>query len=141
MDPGRARSSDGDGLARLLGEAARQRRRIWLGRWPPRDEETGYDNWDGGTTIWTVFLEVPEAVAFARLGERRGKLEEQITAGFEMIWRPARVPGFSASIIQKAVGARAGWRTTDDALPPEVRQGCDRAASPLSARVVGGRPE
>jgi len=86
----------------------------------PRAEETGYDNWDGGTTIWTVFLEVP-TVAFARLGERRGKLEEQITARLKMILETSAGAWFSASIIPKAVST-PGWRTTDDALPREVRQ-------------------
>jgi hypothetical protein len=30
-------------------------------------EKTGYDNWDGGTTIWTIYLLV-EPAAFAALG-------------------------------------------------------------------------
>ena len=36
----------------------------------PRVEETGFDNWNGGTTIWTVFLEVSPS-AYAQLGDRR----------------------------------------------------------------------
>lgn len=40
-------------------------------------EETGFDNWDGGTRIWTIFLEV-DAVAYAHLGTRKESLEEQI---------------------------------------------------------------
>ena len=40
-------------------------------------EETGYDNWNGGTTIWTIYLLV-EPVAYAQLGTKRETLEEQI---------------------------------------------------------------
>jgi hypothetical protein len=40
-------------------------------------EETGYDNWDGGTRIWTIYLEIDPA-EYAQLGSRREVLQEQI---------------------------------------------------------------
>jgi hypothetical protein len=41
-----------------------------------RVEETGYDNWNGGTTIYTVYLTVAPEV-YARLRSRRASLEAQ----------------------------------------------------------------
>jgi hypothetical protein len=43
----------------------------------PQIEETGYDNWNGGTTIWTLYLRI-QAREFARLGSRKEGLESQI---------------------------------------------------------------
>src|SRR5690242_2873004 len=42
-----------------------------------RVEQTGFDNYNGGTSIWTVYLEIAPA-AFAQLGDARGPLQEQI---------------------------------------------------------------
>lgn len=27
--------------------------------YPARTEQTGYDNWNGGTELWTVFIDLP----------------------------------------------------------------------------------
>lgn len=40
--------------------------------------ETGYDNWDGGTRIWTITLAI-NAVEYAKLSTQKGALEEQIS--------------------------------------------------------------
>ncbi|MDE2726081.1 MAG: hypothetical protein OXI59_22165 [Gemmatimonadota bacterium] len=42
-----------------------------------RVEQRGYDNWNGGTYEWTVFLEV-DPDEFVRLSSGREALEEQI---------------------------------------------------------------
>ena len=36
----------------------------------PRLEETGYDNWNGGTTIWTIYL-LLEPSAYAQIQEKQ----------------------------------------------------------------------
>ncbi|MDQ7780592.1 MAG: hypothetical protein RDV41_12930, partial [Planctomycetota bacterium] len=41
-------------------------------------EETGYDNWNGGITLWTVYLTVPPST-YAKLGDKREVIEEQIS--------------------------------------------------------------
>ena len=44
----------------------------------PRLEETGYDNWNGGTTIWTIFL-LLAPTEYAQIKETKRKiLEEEI---------------------------------------------------------------
>lgn len=86
----------------------------------PRAEETGYDNWDGGTALWTVALEI-DPVVFARLGERRAKLEEQITARLKMILETGPGAWYSASIVPETIHM-PNWRNADEPLPRSVRQ-------------------
>ncbi len=86
----------------------------------PRAEETGYDNWNGGTALWTIVLEI-EPVAFARLGERRSKLEEQITARLKMILETGPGAWYSTSIVPETV-YMPDWRNTGEPLPRSVRQ-------------------
>src|SRR6266487_3623499 len=74
----------------------------------PKVEETGYDNWDGGTTIWTVYLFV-EPATYARLSLRREALEQQITARFKTVVAPFSRDWFNISITPK-VEPRPDWR-------------------------------
>lgn len=41
--------------------------------------ESGYDNWNGGTRLYTVVLAIDPA-EYGRLGAKRGTLQEQISA-------------------------------------------------------------
>ena len=43
----------------------------------PRLEETGYDNWNGGTTIWTIYL-LLEPSAYAQIQEKQRKMWEDV---------------------------------------------------------------
>jgi hypothetical protein len=47
-------------------------------------EKTGYDNWNGGPTTWTIYLHLAPA-AYAQLGPKRETLEEQINARLKPI--------------------------------------------------------
>ena len=49
-------------------------------QYPARLEQTGYDNWNGGTEVWTIYIEVP-ARELARIGPKPEQLEGQINAG------------------------------------------------------------
>ena len=55
--------------------------------YPVRAEQTGYDNWNGGTEVWELFFEVP-AQNYAHLGLQREQLEEQITARLNTVLEP-----------------------------------------------------
>lgn len=71
-------------------------------------EQTGVDNWNGATEIWTVYLSVkPET--FARLGDRRANIEEQITKRLEAALAGRTSNWYSASIIPQ-VTPRPDWR-------------------------------
>lgn len=87
--------------------------------YPARAEQTGYDNWNGGTNLWDVFLEVPTA-EYARLGARRGQLEEQISARLKTVLEPETQDWYSAKIIP-AREVKANWRAEGSSLSRQVR--------------------
>lgn len=47
-------------------------------------KETGYDNWNGGTTIWTIFLEVPPK-KFTQIKPKKEEIESQINEALKSI--------------------------------------------------------
>lgn len=75
---------------------------------PARLEETGWDNWNGGTALWTVFLEAaPEQ--YAKLGARRSALEDAISKRLQVVVAPSTQDGYSVQIIPRVV-VQADWR-------------------------------
>lgn len=87
--------------------------------YPARAEQVGYDNWNGGTEIWDVIFEAP-ALEYARLGARRGQLEEQITARIKAVLEQETQEWYSARIFPARELTR-DWRTEGSSLPRQVR--------------------
>lgn len=85
-----------------------------------RIEQTGYDNWNGGTTIWTIFLSI-SPTAYARLTPRRAALEAQINERLKPV-----VDQFSSDwvsvTIAPAVEPQPEWRETQESVSREIRQ-------------------
>lgn len=75
-------------------------------------EKTGYDNWNGGTDLYTLYLKIG-AASFAKLGSTRDDLEQQITQHLKPV-----VDGFSndrvSAQIRPRIETRAGWRSLGD---------------------------
>lgn len=84
-----------------------------------RVEETGYDNWNGGTAFWTIYLPVPPA-DYARLGARRSQLEEQIGNRVSAAIAQLSSDSYSISIVPQ-LSAKADWRQSGNELPRGVR--------------------
>ena len=87
--------------------------------YPARVEQTGYDNWNGGTAIWDVYFEVPPA-HYARMGTRRTQLEEQVTARLKTVLETESQDWYSAKIVP-AKARKKEWRTEGSALPLQTR--------------------
>ena len=87
---------------------------------PARAEQIGYDNWNGGTEIWTIYFEVPPQ-EYARLGARREQIEEQINGRIKAVMEPVSQDWYSASIVPARTVAK-DWRAEGSNLPREVRQ-------------------
>lgn len=85
-----------------------------------RIAETGYDNWNGGTTIWTIYLTVAPAT-YARIGPKRESLEEQINKRLKPVIEQFTSDWCSVSIVP-AVETRPEWRETSDSVSRETRQ-------------------
>lgn len=86
-----------------------------------RFEETGFDNWDGGTAIWTIYILI-DAPEYARVGPRRTILEEQIAARLKPIIDQYSRDWFSVSIAPKLQTPVPGWRGEDTAVAAVTRQ-------------------
>ncbi|WP_241127949.1 abortive infection family protein [Novosphingobium terrae] len=72
----------------------------------PRVQRTGFDNWNGGTEQWTVFLAVDTA-AYALLGVAKANVEEQITQRLKAVLEPYTQDWFSAKIVPRIAAAGA----------------------------------
>jgi hypothetical protein len=82
--------------------------------------ETGYDNWNGGTRLYTVFLSIDPA-SYGRLGSKRGTLEEQITARVKAVYEQDDNCWFSAS-IRPRIKPRPDWRTAPASVSRRARR-------------------
>lgn len=76
----------------------------------PRCEQTDYDNWNGGTYTYTIFLTV-ETEIYAQLGQKRTSIEEQIDRRFQEIVSPYTSDFFRTSIVPK-IDTDSNWRDT-----------------------------
>ncbi|WP_102789044.1 abortive infection family protein [Stenotrophomonas bentonitica] len=85
-----------------------------------RAELTGYDNWNGGTNLWDIHFQLP-AIEFARLGSRRGMLEEQISTKMKDVMGEEPGNWYTAKIVPARETGK-GWRTIGSKLPRQVRQ-------------------
>jgi hypothetical protein len=97
-----------------VGEAARIVR-----TYPAATEQTGYDNWNGGTEIWEVKICLP-ATDYAALGSRRDALEKQITARLKTVLAQESSDWYSARIVPQRE-TRREWREECQRLPRQVR--------------------
>jgi AbiJ N-terminal domain 3/Abortive infection C-terminus len=85
-----------------------------------RIEQTGYDNWNGGTTIWTIFLSI-SPTAYARLTSRRAALEAQINERLKPVVEQFSSDWVSVTIAP-AVEPQPEWRETQESVSREIRQ-------------------
>ena len=91
-----------------------------LRRAEPSVEETGYDNWNGGTTVYTIYLRI-DASAFATLGRRREALETQINERLKPIFEQRTGDWYSVTVAPK-IEAQRNWRGSGG----EVSEACRR---------------
>lgn len=86
---------------------------------PARVEQTGYDNWNGGTGLWEVQISVP-ARDFARLGAKRTQLEEQISARIKTVIESDTQDCYAAKILPDRE-RRKDWRIESSGIPLDAR--------------------
>jgi len=91
-----------------------------LRRAEPSVEETGCDSWNGGTTVYTIYLRI-DASAFAILGKRREALETQINERLKPIFEQRTGDWYSA-IVAPRIEAQRNWRGSGG----EVSEACRR---------------
>jgi hypothetical protein len=86
-----------------------------------RVDKTGFDNWNGGTDIWTVYAHLP-SVDFTKIAANKEQIQEQISARFKLVIEPYSDDWFSILICPK-VTPRPDWRNdTPKGLNRLIRQ-------------------
>jgi hypothetical protein len=86
-----------------------------------RFEETGYDNWNGGTYSITLYVQVaPET--FTLLGERRGEVEQQLSETLRSAVSHLSTDSFDAKIAPLIVGMRGRPDIQGNPIPKRVRR-------------------
>jgi len=85
-----------------------------------RVEETGYDNWNGDTKIWTIYLLLDPAT-YAQLDANREALEEQINQRLKPILDQFTSDWYSVTLAPK-VEARPEWRHAKNDVSRTTRQ-------------------
>lgn len=83
-------------------------------------DETGYDNWNGGTTIWTIYLLI-DPVTYAQLGAKREVLEEQINTRLKPVLERFRSDRYGVTIAPR-VEPRPEWRHAKSDVSRATRQ-------------------
>ncbi|MCK5138076.1 MAG: hypothetical protein KAR19_19990 [Bacteroidales bacterium] len=87
-------------------------------------EETGYDNWDGGTYFYTIFLNV-NVETFVRIRDRIEKIETELLSRFEIGTRHLENQIVSSIRIVPKAQPRLDWKkiagfNTKDGLLKDV---------------------
>ena len=105
-------------------------------------EETGYDNWNGGTTTWTIYLLLVPA-AYARLASKREALEDQIDERLKPIFDQFTSDWYRVTIAPR-VDPHPDWRhARDDVRSPTAGIGTEllahreKGAATLLRKAVG----
>src|SRR3984957_6779313 len=90
-------------LHRMLNAGEKHEAATLLRKSRTRFEETGYDNWNGGTYSITLYVQVaPET--FTLLGERRSQAEQEITETLRLAVNQFRPHTYDASTPPLFVG-------------------------------------
>lgn len=82
--------------------------------------ETGYDSWNGGTRLYTVYLSI-DPTSYGRLGAKRATLEDQITARVKAVYEQGDNAWFSA-VIRPRIKGRPDWRIAPATVSRRVRR-------------------
>lgn len=83
-------------------------------------EVTGYDNWNGGTDLVTLFARIP-AGEFSKLNSRKEALEKQIDERLQAVIGQASDDWFSVSIVPK-IEKQKNWRVVSGGITRAIRQ-------------------
>ncbi len=83
-------------------------------------EKTGYDNWDGGTNIYTLYLQIDPKL-FTSLGTQREQIEVQVNERFKTILEQYSSDWVTVKIVP-LVTKNPEWRSDVGEIPRGARQ-------------------
>ena len=83
-------------------------------------EVTGYDNWNGGTDLISLYVRLP-ATDFARLRPRKETLEKQIDERLQAVVGQVSDDWFSVTLVPK-IEKQQGGKGAGGGIPRSIRQ-------------------
>lgn len=86
-----------------------------------RVEETGWDNWNGGTAIWTVYLQI-DAKEYARVSSKKEVLEKQISERLSSVLGQFTDDWYGVEIRPLVASEKRNWRSASAEIAPETRR-------------------
>lgn len=86
----------------------------------PRVERTGFDNWNGGTEQWTLFLAL-DAVDYALLSSAKSNIEDQISQRLKAVLEPFTQDWLTVKVVPRLVREGALARPNNN-LQRQTRQ-------------------
>ena len=96
-------------LARLFAAAGKPRDVAILVNAKASIEQTGYDNWDGGQYMYTIYLQVPASL-FAQLGDEIPAIEKNFHDKAQPLIRLYPCQHIQEFIISTEIAADDDWR-------------------------------
>src|SRR5438874_7457069 len=96
-------------LARLFAHKGGSAEVAVLSMGKPRCEQTGYDNWDGGTDVFTITLEVPQSLC-NQIEERRETIEKSLSEQSAQLMHRYPQTWLSGFVILPEMQADPEWR-------------------------------
>lgn len=85
-----------------------------------RVEATGYDNWNGGTTNWTIYLQLNPR-EYASLGKKKDTLASQINSRLSPLLEQETTDWYSV-VISPKVQPKPDWRKPAGDIPKSARK-------------------
>ena len=76
-------------------------------------EQTGYDNWNGGTYMYTIFVSVPLDL-FAKLGDKHAAIEKEIEDKIALMIRPFENIVLQKVFVQPKTSKKLDWDNVID---------------------------
>jgi len=83
-------------------------------------EVTGYDNWNGGTDIYTLYVRMP-VFDFAKVKNKQDSIEAQISERLQVVVGQISDDFFSVSLVPK-IEKQTKWRVTSKPLDKTIRR-------------------
>ncbi|CEP36847.1 Putative uncharacterized protein [Halomonas sp. R57-5] len=82
-------------------------------------KETGFDNWNGGTTLWTIYLNL-DPQTYSQLSRKKEVFEKQISKRFNLTIEQYSSDNFTIKFVPKVV--KKEITTTNGEIPKDKRK-------------------
>jgi len=110
-----------------------------LARAKIRIEQTGWDNWNNGTEIYTIYIDVPSPI-YAELGQKTESVERAILKKAQFLLRAHDQEAVGSVVLSPDIPYDTNWREKVHSIPtPEVLRDLEEQLALMIHVATGGR--